>query len=146
MTKCPKPQLVLSHLSIDWSLGLGHWSFLTRLRPRKLPMRRAARALSLSGFRGRRTGALGRCGGAGGVETPGESASLAAGGVLVDRVLGRDLVQPLGHVAQFRLGLLEIAAAQGAQVRLDLVLEQVLAGAVSGAALDALTDSLLGGQ
>src|SRR5579884_3702369 len=94
--------------------------------------------------RGRGTGA--GLGGSGGVELAGQPAPTAGGGVLVDRPLGRHLVQPLGDQPQLGFGLGCVPAAQGRRERLDLVLDRFLPRPVVRAAREVLADSLLGGQ
>jgi hypothetical protein len=92
-----------------------------------------------SGFRRLGTGALGFQG----VELAHQSAALAGGGVLVDRVLGGNLVETLHGLGQFNLGLFDVAGGQGSMESLDLLLECVFAEAVEGAAFDALPNTFL---
>src|SRR5262245_21738436 len=82
--------------------------------------------LSRRGLRtGARLGTGGRLGRAGGVEPSRQPASLARGGVLVDRVLGGHLVERLGDDPQLRFRLLPVALGQGGLVSLELVLDFV---------------------
>src|SRR5688572_28786727 len=70
---------------------------------------------------GRACGGLVGAGGAGGVEAKGEAAALAGGGVLVDRPLGGNAVEPAGGDAQLGGGLVEVPPTQRRVECLDLV-------------------------
>ena len=61
----------------------------------------------------------------------------------MDRPLGRHLVQSLGRLAEFFLGLGDILSGQGGREAPNLVLEDFLTGAIAGAPLDGLTDAFL---
>src|SRR5688572_8994402 len=117
----------------------------TNRRPASGAGTRAGALAALAAGLGRRAPRrlVGR-GGAGGVEPLGQAAALAGRRVLVDRPLGRHLVQPLGDVAQGRLGLVERRGGDGGGERLHAFLDRFLAGAVARPALDALPDALLG--
>src|SRR5688500_10374144 len=81
-----------------------------------------------------------------GVQTLRQSAALAGGGVLVDRVLGRDFIQPLRRLAQLCIRLLPVAAGQRRGEVLHLLLELFLAITIARTGFDVLADTLLGGQ
>src|SRR5687767_3418764 len=80
------------------------------------------------------------------VELARQSAALARGGVLVNRVLGGHLIQALRRLAQLRLGLLHITGGHGGVEALDLFLDQFLAIAIARTPLEVLADTLLGGN
>jgi len=94
----------------------------------------------------RALGGLGTFAGADCVEALGQTASAARRLILVDRVLGRDFVQPGGGLGHFGFRLLHIAARQRSGKDLELILQQFLAKTVAGSGFDVLTDALFSGQ
>src|SRR5690242_7464440 len=95
-----------------------------------------------SGFRGLRTLAPG----AKRVEALGQPAALTGGGVLVNRSLGRNAIEPLHDLLQSRGRIVGLPRGKRGSEALDRFLDLILAGAVARAALDALTDAFLGGK
>src|SRR5215218_9482063 len=82
-------------------------------------MRRAARQTAS----GRRTGALARALGLGGVEALGQAAALAGGGVLVDRALAGHPVELLHDLLQLGRGHVKLAGGDGGGETLHRVLD-----------------------
>src|SRR5215204_5429896 len=125
------------------SFGLGHSSLMSgpagRLSERSLRLRGLA-TLALGGGLG------GATGGDEYIQALGKPASLARGSVLVDRPLGSSLIQTLRGLTELFLGLVDIVPTEGGGEALDLILHQLLAGAITRTALGCLTDAFLSGK